>query len=264
WRSSCYYWFFLLAVLSPWVVRNRIITGRWILSTAFEENIARVAAVATQAELSELHVEPWTPTWEHLYDRLEAQVALQHGWLLSSGLQLNCTSTAGQQSVINQTAQKFVLHHYPHYLESHMKGVLKSLLDPGHRTWYKVFTGRSWSSTGVVTGIWSRVWWSIQRRAVGDALKVFIEQRITLIPPAARLLWWLLFEGRVGIWFLLTRALYKLRQHTWITVLISAVILYTILLPGPIAHDRFYLPAIPVVTSLLVVGLLRKDPEQLS
>ena len=130
-------------------------------------------------------------------------------------------------------------------------------MDPGHRLWYSVLTGDSWSSTGVVPDIWERVSWSVQRRAVGDAVNAFINQRITQIPVAAGAIWWGLLVGRLAVWCLVILGLWRLRQCPWQLTLLSGTLLYILFLPGPIAHDRFYMVAIPLVTAITALGLLK-------
>ncbi|MGC9358475.1 MAG: ArnT family glycosyltransferase, partial [Anaerolineae bacterium] len=70
----------LALVLAPWVVRNRLVFDRWMVSTAFEENLARVSAPATLAEARKLRVAPWTPTWEALYGELLAEASARYDW----------------------------------------------------------------------------------------------------------------------------------------------------------------------------------------
>lgn len=247
------FWLALGLILAPWALRNRLAVGRWVISTAFEENIARVSAVATEAALQGVVVEPWTETWEALYDDLEARAVPE---LAEPGLDksnISCDVQATWQCQIAAEARRVVASHLGTYLSVHLRGVVRGLVDPGHRLWYRVLTGRDWSATGVVSSIAQRMVWSLERRAVGDALAAFWSQRVARIPPLAGVIWWGLVIGRAAIWLLVLRSLWRLRRQTLVAVTLAATITYHILLPGPIAHDRFYLPIVPVVVALLAL-----------
>jgi len=58
-----------LLVIMPWIARNWLIFRQPMLSTAFQDNLARVAAPATLAAARGEQVAPWTPRWEALYGR---------------------------------------------------------------------------------------------------------------------------------------------------------------------------------------------------
>ena len=253
-HNVIWFWIALIVALLPWLIRNERLTSRWILSSAFEENIARVAAVATQAEMMGIQAEPWTATWEYIYTTQSTQISLQNGWFLSSTPRFSCQWLAYQQSQTARAARRLVAASPFFYVKAHMTGVVKSLLDPGHRLWYPILTGETWTSTGVVPDIGTRMLWSLRRRAVGDAIQTFITQRITRIPTSAGLMWWGLWFARLASWYLVTRGLWGIRRRRWILTVLMGSLLYILFLPGPIAHDRFYLPAVPIVCALAAGG----------
>lgn len=250
WLPAATFWVTLCMVLLPWVVRNRQATGRWMLSSAFEDNLARVSAVATQAALSELDVEPWTETWEHLYRQLAAAT----GWDVRVEGKLSCDDLLRQQRDIAVAARALVWANLNIYGRDHLRSTVRSVLDPGHELWYRLLTGYDWQMTGVVSDILGRMVWSLERGAVGDALVTFWEERVARIPWGAALLWWGLVAGRAGVAGLTIRGLGRLRDQSAILLLLFGSVVYQIVLPGPIAHDRFYIPAIPVVAVLVARG----------
>lgn len=244
-------WVSLLLVLLPWCARNRAIAGRWTVSTAFEENVARVSAVATQAALLGLDVEPWTETWEYLYRR----IALTAGWDVREEARLSCSDRLRQQHEIALAARRVVGANLGTYARSHLWNVMRSVLDPGHWFWYRLLFGEAWETTGVVADIFGRVIWSLERGAVGDALRVFCNERLVHIPWRAAMLWWGLVGARLGVIALSLRGvLYQARRNPVAALLLLGVVLYHIVLPGSIAHDRFYVPAIPIVCVLVTRG----------
>jgi hypothetical protein len=223
-----------------------------MLSTAFEENLARVSAVATLAEIEGVRIEPWTETWEYYYDRLVADVRAHYGWDTRAAHRDPCVEQRRQQTEVARAAREVVRTHPFSYLRAHLRGVLTSLRDPGHRLWYHVLTGQDWESTGVVADIGARLAWSLERGAVGDALHAVWTERIAHPPWLAALLWWGLSAARVAVWWVGGRGVWRLRRQPWLLLTLTGSITYMLLLPGPIAHDRFYLPAIPLVAVLIV------------
>lgn len=246
------FWAVLAALSFPWMLRNRLVMGRWLLSTAFAENLSRVSAVATLAETSGVAADPWTETWEYLYGQIVSQAAARYAWSANPDAPLSCSEAQARQEQVAEVAREIVRQHPQTFLATHAWGVTLSLLDPGHRLWYHVFTGRDWSTTGIVDNIWVRMAWSLERNAFGDALTVFWSERVTRIPADAALIWWGLLIGRAVVWGFGLRGLWRLRR-TPALYLLGGTVVYLILLPGPIAYDRFYAPAIPAVAALLSV-----------
>jgi hypothetical protein len=250
----------LAAVVLPWGLRNHRVFGRWMLSTAFEENLARVSAVATLAEMEGIRAEPWSETWEHIYARFAEQVT---GQAPSEAELLSCEARVAWHRQLANAARSLVWSNLGSYVRVHLQGAMHPLIDPGHRVWYRLIAGSAWSETGVVPDIWTRIGWSLDRGAVGDAIEAFISERISNIPPVAALIWWGLFGIRIGLAGLSFRGIWHLRFERWLMLLFAGSIGYLLLLPGPIAHDRFLLPTLPVVLPLAASGLLRlsKDPQ---
>ena len=251
------FWLAMVLIFFPWLVRNKVQSSRWIISSVFEENVARVAAVATQAEIDGIRVEPWTETWEYIYDVMVMQTSLHAGWLYSSEYRFNCNTAVRRQQQISQAARYYVSHHLNDYIIVHLRGVMKSLLNPGHHLWYLVITGEPWSSTGVVSDIWARVAWSLKRRAFGDALHAFVSQRIIQIPFIAGAIWWALCAARFTLWCVVSHGIWCLRKHPWLVVSLIVTLFYIVILPGPIAHDRFYMPAVPIIAVITSIGLIK-------
>jgi len=241
-------------LLFPWLLRNRRVLGRWLLSTAFEENVARVSAVATLAEVNDIDADPWTETWEYLYGQIVAQAGSRYGWEPQITSALPCAEGQQRQEQVANMAQEIVQRHPREAAAAHLWGVMLSLLDPGHRLWYRALTGQEWATTGVVDNIWVRLAWSVERHAWGDALHAFWQERVTQIPPTAALVWWGLLMGRVVVWGLGLRGLARLQLRPWGALLLAGVVGYLLLLPGPIAYDRFYVPAAPAVAVAVAAG----------
>ena len=248
----------LLIVMLPWLIRNRRVLNRWLLSTAFEENLARVSAVSALAETRGLRLYPWTPPWEAIYGELVHEAALRYDWGGRAGERDACAEERQRHRDVAVIAREVVRADPLPAIRAHLRGVGRSLLDPGHRTWYPTLTGRLWETTGVVTNVWRRMGESLRIGAVGDALHAFWLERVARPPWDAALVWWGLLAARVAIWAVALRGGRRLLQRRLpLALLLAGSVAYVVLLPGPIAHDRFYLPAIPVVVILVAIGLTK-------
>ncbi|HEY89872.1 MAG TPA: glycosyltransferase family 39 protein [Thermoflexia bacterium] len=251
------YFVTLLAVLAPWLFRNHCLLDRWLLSTAFEENLARVSAIATLAEVAGVYAEPWTPTWEHYYLSAIVDVAMvRFEWGARAETGDECRVSRLRHREMYIVAREIVWEHPCAALVAHARGVGRSLLDMGHRKWYPLLTGRAWESTGVLSDIWQRMGESLRLGAVGDAFHAFWLERVVRIPPLAGVLWWGLLAGRIALWGLCGRGtLWLWRAQPEAALLLLGTIAYFMVLPGPIAYERFYLPAIPAVVVLAALAL---------
>jgi hypothetical protein len=249
------YWGGLVLILAPWLVRNQAVLDRWVISTAFEVNTARVSAVATEAALRGVTAAPWTETWEAIYDALEARAAPPAARGYADPEAAPCDVRRAWERRIAAEARQIVVAHPGTYLGAHIRGALRGLRDPGHQWVYRLLTGEEWEATGVVADIGERMVWSLVRGAVGDALAAFWSQRVTRIPPAAGAIWWGLILIRALTTVLMLRGLWAWRDRPAALLLLSIVLVYHILLPGPIAHDRFYLPIVPVVVVAAAQGI---------
>ncbi|HRT31116.1 MAG TPA: hypothetical protein P5211_01720, partial [Anaerolineae bacterium] len=143
----------------------------------------------------------------------------------------------------------------------HLLELGNSLLDPGHRSWYRALTGKAWEQTGVLDNIWRRMGESLTIGAVGDALHALWLERIVRAPLDAALIWWGLLLLRGALWWSALRGCWRLRRVPGAALLLGGIAAYGLLLAGPIAHDRLYLPAIPAVVTLAAAGGLRPTPR---
>jgi len=243
----------LLLVLMPWVLRNAVVFKRGLLSTAYEENLARVSAVATLAEVEGIPAEPWTPTWEALYNRLVETAAQRCAWNAAPEDALPCLEREQRRQDVAASARDVVLAHPGAFVSSHLRGISNSLLNLGHRDWYRALTHKTWEQTGVLDNIWKRMGESLSIGAVGDAFHALWLERVVNAPLDAALVWWGLLALRTAVWWGALCGCRRLRHAP--ALLLGGIAVYGLLLAGPIAHDRFYLPAIPAVVISLAVGM---------
>ncbi len=240
------------AMVAPWVIRNRLLFDRWLISTAFEENMARVSAPATLAEARGLRVAPWTESWEALYAEVAVEGQLRFGSPVADEFALPCAERERLHHEVAMVAGELVSRERGAFVAAHVKGVVRSMLRVGHRAWYLDLTGQPWEETGIVDDIWQRMLESLALGAVGDALHALWLERVAHAPLGPALLWWGLLLGRVVVAGLVVRGGLRLFRSAPLTaLLLGGTLVYFVLLPGPIAYERFYLPAIPATVLLI-------------
>ncbi len=257
-RAAASFFIALGLVLLPWFIRNRVSLGRWSLSTAYEENLARVSAVATLAEVRGLDAAPWTATWETLYGEIVQEAARRYAWETIPEEAVPCAERQQRQRDVAAVAGRIVCTYPDAWLRSHLQGAGAALLDVGHRDWYRALTGKAWEQTGVLDNIWRRMGESLAIGAVGDALHALWLERVARAPLDAASLWWGLVLLRGMLWAGGLRGCWWLRHKWRAALLLGGIAAYGMLLAGPIAHDRLYLPAIPAVVILAAMGLYRR------
>ncbi|MGC9358228.1 MAG: hypothetical protein ACP5GX_10180, partial [Anaerolineae bacterium] len=187
-----------------------------------------------------------------------AEASARYDWDARGEYELSCAERAAHHHQIATVAREVIAEHPQAFVVAQVKGVVRSLLQPGHRLWYFVLTGEPWESTGVLDDVWQRMLESLRIGAVGDAFHALWLERVARPPLVASLVWWGLLLARVLLWILGLRGVWRLlRPYPFVVMLLGGSVAYFLLLPGPIAHDRFYVPAIPAVLVLVGAGVLQ-------
>jgi hypothetical protein len=243
------------AVLVPWLARNRLVFGRWFFSHAFDNNLARVSAVATLARLNGERVAPWTPRWEALYSGLLLEAQARFGPAFTPVL-----ASAGQadrtQRQLAAVAADVVGQHPAEYALAHLEGFARSWVPQEHRFWYGVLAGQSWDSLGSAEGVLGQALAAGRAWGPWAALRFVWQARFASLPPLALALWlgWLLAYAVSGL--LLAVGTWRLRHQPALLGLLWGTILYSTFLPGPIAHVRFRVPVAPALILVMAAGWL--------
>ncbi|MCL5998251.1 MAG: glycosyltransferase family 39 protein [Chloroflexi bacterium] len=223
-------------VLMPWVIRNALVFGRPMLSTVFENNLARVSAPATLAEASGEEVAPWTPRWEALFFEVVDRATRTNPQLFATPVDAMDPRESDQATLaLADTAREIIANHPAAFVASHVKGVLHGLLPGEYRFWFGQFSGQTWESAmpaGIAGAIRARGWQAVPLLA----LILFVASVAVTVASGVAM--------SVGWWRLV-------RRHVIIASAMGAFILYVLLLPGPIAYERFQVPAVPLVAVLI-------------
>lgn len=244
----------ILMLLTPWVVRNRVVFGEWFYTTTFDYNLALISAVGTLAHVQNDPVRPWTDRWweiyilevyEQAYAQTDYHTCNAHREVCKDDIRMADLAARATQ-VIRQHPTDFVL--------SHVKGWARAFIPREHRVWYEDLTGQPWDSIPNRGGGISEARAALSQGDVVGAGQVLIERQILALPPLAASLrtgWLVTYFGLmalslIGAW----------RLRPWAVLLVFGVtIFYLTFLPGPITYVRFWLPIIPLGLILAAVGV---------
>jgi 4-amino-4-deoxy-L-arabinose transferase-like glycosyltransferase len=230
----------LLLFLAPWVVRNALVFGRPMLSSAFENNLALVSAPATLIEANHENVAPWTPRWfEYFFDVVEA--ATDADPKLFSVPEKKMTDRQRDQAQVElANVARSVIAAFPiAFVASHAKGAWRGLSLREHQFWFTQLTGKPWEVA-----------------VPGDVATLMLDVRwrtVSRLAIASYALFALTYAGVIALSALGGWRLFKLNRVMALAML--AFIAYMIVLPGPIAYERFHLPFAPLVCVLAACGV---------
>ncbi len=229
-----------MVVIAPWLVRNLFTFGRPMLSQVFENNLVTVSAPATLAEAKDEPVVPWSPNWQDHFFELVVQATQAEPALMNiPEHQMTNPQRDQAQQLLARIAREVIVQHPGAFIRSHLRGVALALLPREHQFWFSALAGKSWD-VAVPGGMWVTIWhgdWQATSRL-------------------ARLMWVVGWAAcGVSVLSAIRGGWYVWRvSRTW-SVVVGCFGLYLIVLPGPIAYERFYVPLVPLFCVLIGVGL---------
>jgi hypothetical protein len=249
-------------MLFPWMVRNRVVFGRWFYTMTFEDNLAHVSAVATLAHVRGESVAPWTPRWEAIYDEVIAQAGARYGWATLDQSELSTRERDVRLQQITAVAADIVRAHPVDFIVSHTQSWAWSFVPQEHRFWYERLSGQRWDALPLQGDALGRALSAARRGDLITTASLLFRERLLSLPPLALVLW-----AGWGIGYLVGAILFclgavRLKPRALSLVLVATVF-YVTFLPGPISQIRFRLPVVPVIMLLVVVGILGVRPISL-
>jgi 4-amino-4-deoxy-L-arabinose transferase-like glycosyltransferase len=243
------------AVMSPWLIRNRVVFGRPFLSNAALGYVARVTAPATLGIVEGHQVPPWSPDWEARYHQIVTQAATRHGWRLDA-VPLTPREADRRERQIAQAAWEVVLAHPWAAARAHLVGFARSWTPQEQTFWYKHLSGRPWEAMGVAANTFRDAVEILCAGRPAEALSFAFIRPWGRLDPLGRVLWYGWGLGHVLALGLTCAGLWRLRRRPALTLLLAATILYATLPPGPIGYVRFRVPVLPLITVLEVAGVV--------
>jgi len=246
--------------LSPWLVRNRLASGQWFLSLAFEDNLAHVSAVATIAEDQGEEVSPWTPRWQEIYlTQIAIPTGRQNGW---TGEALTAGEAAHRQRQLAATARKIIGEHPSAFLASHLKGVLRSFVPSAHRHWYAYLMHQPWPASQALRAVLAEASGMIGRGDWAGGLGL-VAQWWGQHPALVRWLWTASIALYIPSYGLIAAGLWALRVRPGVLASLGLMLLYLALIPGPIAHLRFWVPGLPLAVAAMGCAFAKSEALKL-
>lgn len=245
----------IVLMLSPWVIRNRLVFGTWFYTRTFDDNLAHVSAVATLAELQGERVAPWSERWEEIYEDVIVATALRYGWEATDDAHLSARERDERLQQVEAVAREIVLEHPLAFARSHTRAWLWAFVPQDHRFWYARLTGTAWASLPVEGDALGRMVQAVRSGNLGAGLRLVLEERVLALPPLALALWlgWGLAYTLGTV--LLGVGAVRLRPRV-VAFFVLATIFYVTFVPGPISQIRFRLPVMPLILLLAAVGLV--------
>jgi hypothetical protein len=227
-------------VLAPWVMRNAAVFGRPMLSSALEDNLALVSAPATMAEARGEIALPWTVSWEALFAEVIETAARRNPELFAVPANARTPQQTDQVTLeLAETARDIIAAHPAAFVASHLKGAARGLRPQEHRFWFEQLSGQRWDGAmpdGLLDLMRDSGWGAVSPLA---SLLSVIYVTFYIAGGAALL---------IGLWRLS-------RRDRIIAVAVGFFIIYMLILPGPIAYERFRIPIMPLAFALMGCAL---------
>jgi hypothetical protein len=246
-------------VLLPWAIRNRLVFGRWFLSTAFEGNVSRISAPATLAAARGAYVIPWSAEWEGLFGEIVSQAAARYGWTKPWDT-LTARELDAQNRQVYLVAGEVLRQHPLAWVGSHLQGMGRYLEPQTYKVCYARFSGQAWPPD-ILDDAVIHVGRAIGRGDWAEAGRIVAEERWHKFDVLRGVTWWGTFGGQVLGLIMALRGARRLwathsgRRQPVLAVAMLLTVSYVLLVPGPIAYERFLVPVTSLIVALIATNL---------
>jgi hypothetical protein len=246
-------------VLSPWVARNAIVFGRPFLSTAFEGNVSRVSAPATTIVARGEHAIPWSDEWEAAFGEIVSEAATRYGWDKPwTTLSARELDVANRQ--VYRVAREQLARHPLAWAQSHLLGTLRYLEPQSYRILHHSLAGRPWPPDILEDAVLHAVR-AAARGQWSEVIEIVGKERWNKLTLVQRKLWWGTFLTQVAAFALMLHGARRLARRPLLAVALAGTIAYVLLIPGPIAYERFRTPVLSPILALIAVALTSPHPD---
>ncbi len=245
----------ILLLLTPWVVRNRLVFGDWFYTRTFDDNLAHVSAVSTLAKARGERVAPWSPRWEEIYEDVIVRTALRYDWSVLDDRELSARQRDRRLQQLKAVALEILREHPVDFVLSHTRSWLWSFVPQEHRFWHAHLTGTPWEAIPIKGDALGRALRTLSEGQALSGIRILIRERLLALPPLALLLWlgWAIGYAVAAVLF--TIGALRLRPRI-LPLFIVITIFYVTFVPGPISQIRFRLPVTPLILLLVAFGAL--------
>lgn len=248
WRDAALLVAAFLVSLSPWVIRNQVVFGRPFFSTAFQGNVSRISAPATLLTARGQYAIPWSAEWESAFGEIVAQASERYEW--SQPWESMDARAKGQADYdVYLVARQVLVQHPAAWFISHLQGTLRYLEPKTYRSLYAHWTGNTWPPD-VLDDALIHITRALVHGEWDQAGRIIAEERWNRLTPLQRAIWWSQLAALVLAITLALRGVWTLRQHPALLLAIAGTVVYVLLVPGPIAYERFRTPVLGPILAL--------------
>jgi hypothetical protein len=191
--------------------------------------------------------------------RIAVPTDREFGW---TGEALTAAEAVQRQHQLAATAGKIIGEHPSAFLTSHVKGVLRSLLPSVHRHWYAYLTHRPWPMGESLRAVLAAALGTIGHGDWTGGLRI-IAQWWGGYPTLARWLWAASIALYILSYGLIVAGLWALRARPEVLVSLGLILLYLVLIPGPIAYVRFWVPGLPLAAAAMGCAFAKNEALKL-
>jgi 4-amino-4-deoxy-L-arabinose transferase-like glycosyltransferase len=242
-------------VLAPWVARNWHVFGRPMVSTAFENNLVLVSAVATLIDARGEAYSVWDPRGEDLFLGVLSETEQRYGFRFANERSWSPPEADLHQRQAAAVAWEIVRTHPLSALRSHLAGIAGVWKPIEYLSWYEFFTGSAWPRDHLAAAK-DALMEDIpdgHLPSAGEKLRAAMTWE-TCLALSFWLTWWAVcLAGAIC----LVAGVYALREHRAFLFGVLVVMVYLTILPGPIASERFRVPFAPFLAMLEGAGAVR-------
>jgi 4-amino-4-deoxy-L-arabinose transferase-like glycosyltransferase len=247
-----------LALLSPWIVRNVMVYRRPFLSTAFQGNVSRISAPATTLTVRGRRTEslssviPWSAAWESAFGEIVTEAADRYQWDQPwSTMAPRARDRADYQ--VYRVARETLFRHPWAWVTSHLQGTLRYLEPQVYRALYQHWTGTTWPPD-VLDDALIHVARAALRGDGPQVRTIIAQERWHKLTPLQRTTWWGMLAAILLALILLSRGAWRLSRRPTLLWATLGTIAYVLLLPGPIAYERFRVPVLGPILALVTLA----------
>jgi hypothetical protein len=246
------------ALLSPWVIRNQTVFGRPFLSTAFQGNVSRISAPAALLTARGQYAIPWSSEWESAFGEIVAQAAQRYRWD-QPWETMDTRARARADRQVYQVARETLVQIPSAWITSHLQGTLRHLEPQIYRSLHALWTGQPWPPD-VLDDALIHALRALARENAQHAGQIIAQERWVKLTPLQKAIWWSMLGALLLTTTLAARGARALRRHPALILTLLGTIVYLLLLPGPIAYERFRVPALGPILALAALSLGEQVP----
>jgi hypothetical protein len=153
---------------------------------------------------------------------------------------------------VYQVARQVLVRHPLAWATSHLQGLLRYLEPQTYRALHAHWTGTAWPPDLLDDALIHTVR-ALARGEWRQAGRIVAEERWSKLNPLQRALWWSQSAAILITVALAGRGAWTLRRRPAPLLAVVGTIAYVLVLPGPIAYERFRAPVLGPILALAVL-----------